>query len=376
MKFQPGNRHHPWLLAVGALLVAAAAILVFLRLGKGTTAPKVVNTALDGVNLTYYDFDKNNQKKMEIKCRESQKHGPERMLMKGITATIFKTDKLEKDIRVTADSGIVSNNFYNFEIRDRARIFSSDFSLASQSFSLENRELLTSRDEVVYELKNLNGKAVAGVEYFLNQSILKFFETRGTMIRNGQPYTFYAQTLWVIKPSNLIIFQNRGELIGGGTVLRGNWFSLQFDKDFANLQSASVSGNCFFNMVEDGPSPGGSSKEIRANFIHIVYNEDGRLRQIVVHDAGKITLQDGKNTGRIESDKTEIFLRPETQTLEKVQVLSRGTISSRGSGQYHCQRRFARGPLFRRGAAHTGGSRKKLRIQNGRSAGNGRHDCL
>jgi lipopolysaccharide export system protein LptA len=330
MKFKSKSRYYSLRLAVVVLLLLVVSIFFIQRYKKRAAPAKIVNTAIDGVNLTYLDFDKNNQKKMAIKCLESQRLSNDRLQMKNITATIFKTDKLEKDIQVTAESGIVSNNFYNFEISDRARIFSSDFSLSSQSFKLENRELLSSREGVDFKLQNVSGRAAAGLEYFFNQSILKLFESKGTLVRNGQLYDFQTRTLWVMKKSNLIILQKKGELVGAGATLRGDWISLQFDQDFANLQSASVSGNCFFNTTESGKTGRTQSKEITANFIRIDYDPDGRLRRIIVHGAGKITLNDQKNSGRIESDGTEIFLRPENQTLEKIQVLSRGTLTSRG----------------------------------------------
>jgi lipopolysaccharide export system protein LptA len=330
MKFRSGSRHRSQRLAAVALLILVAVIFYFLRYRKGTTSPKIVNTAIDGVNLTYLDFDKNNQKKLEIKCRESQKQSDDRLLMKKITATIFKTDKLEKDIQVTAESGIVSNNFYNFDIRDHARIFSSDFSLSSQSFFLENLELLSSRDGVDFKLQNVSGRAAAGLEYFLNQRTLKLFESKGTLVRNGQSYDFQTQTFWVIKKGNLMILEKNGELVGAGATVRGDWISLQFDQGFANLQSVSNLGSCFFNMVESGENGRSQSKEITANFIRIDYDPDGRLRQITVHGAGKIILIDQKNNGQIASDTIEIFLRSQNQTLEKVKVLTRGTLTSRG----------------------------------------------
>jgi len=330
MIFRSGSRHrHLWLAAV-ALLILVAVIFYFLRYRKGTISPKIVNTAIDSANLTYLAFDKNNQKKMEIKCRESQKQSDDRLLMKKITATIFKTDKLEKDIQVTAESGIVSNNFYNFDIRGRARIFSSDFSLSSQSFFLENRELLSSRDGVDFKLKNVSGRAAAGLEYFFNQRTLKLFKSKGTLVRNGQSYDFQAQTFWVIKKGNLMILEKNSELVGGGATVRGDWISLEFDEGFANLQSVSNIGSCFFNMVENGENGRSQSKEITANFIRIDYDPDGRLRQIMVQGAGKITLNDQKNNAQIASDNINIFLRDENQTLEKVQVLTRGTLTSRG----------------------------------------------
>ena len=330
MKFRNSNRYQHLRLAAVALLILLALIFYFLRYRKGTTSPKIVNTAIDGMNLIYLDFDKNNQKKLELKCQESHKQSDGRLLMKKISATIFKTDKLEKDIQVTAESGIISNNFYNFDIRDHARIISSDFSLSSQSFILENLELLLSRDSVDFKLQNVSGRAAAGLEYFFTQRTLKLFECQGTLVRNGQPYDFQTQTLWVIKKDNLMILQKSGELVGAGATVRGDWISLQFDQDFANLQSVSNMGNCFFHIVESGENGRSQSKEITANFIRIDYDLDGRLQQITVHDAGKITLNDQKNNSQIESDNIEIFLHSETQTLEKVKVLARGTLNSRG----------------------------------------------
>jgi lipopolysaccharide export system protein LptA len=330
MKFESSSKYRAWLLAAGILLILAAATLFFLRYRQGAAFPKIVNTAVDGVNLTYLDFDKNNQKRMEVKCLESRKYSNERMLVKKITATIFKGGKMEKDIRVTAESGIVSNNLYDFEIRDQARIYSSDFSLSSQSFALKNRELLSSRDGVDFKLKVVSGRASSGLEYFLNLSVLKLFACKGTLLKNKEPYDFQTPTFWVMKKDNLLILQGKSEMLGNGATVRGDWISLQFDQDFANLQSAFVSGNCFFNMVETGVNGRAQSKEIIANLIYLTYDSAGRLQHISVTGAGKITLQDQKNTGRIEADKIEIYLQPASQSLEKVHVLSRGRLTSHG----------------------------------------------
>lgn len=106
--------------------------------------------------------------------------------------------------------------------------------------------------------------------------------------------------------------------------------SLQFDRDFEHLQSMSNFGNCFFTMTEkaaQGPAP---RREISAELIRMDYDPDGRLRQVTVHGDGKISLRDQKNSGQLVSEITHIFLRGETQTLEKVQTLTRGTLACRG----------------------------------------------
>jgi lipopolysaccharide transport protein LptA len=331
MRPEKGTRRRAWLAAVLALAALLAALLL-VRLLKppGAAAPGTVYSELDGVNLTYFDFDKDNNKRMEVRCRESRKHDSQRMRMKQVEATIFRSGRIEKDIRVTADSGLVSNNLLHFEISGRARIVSSDFSLSGPRFALENREFLSSRDTVAYELQNLRGSAAAGMEYFLDQNIVKLFETRGTMTRGGEPYAYYAQALWVLEKNDLIIFQNKGELSGGGATVRGDWFSLQFAPDFARLRSAFVSGNCFFSQTAAGADGSATTREVTANAIELRYDGDGRLEHILVTGSGRIALRDRNGLAMIESDHTDIFIQPLSQSLDRVHVKNRGTLTRRG----------------------------------------------
>jgi len=330
MKCKSLTKHPTRLLAVGVLLILLAAIFFSLRYAKGADRQKAANPAIDGRNLAYFDFDENNQKRLAIQCLESLRLSNERLLMKSITATFFKTARLENDIQVSGDSGIVSRNFYDFEIRGRARIFSSDFTLDGPSFNLKNRELLSSRDNVDFKLKDISGRAAAGMEYYINLPVLKLFQCQGTMIRDGQPYDFQTQMFWVIKKDNLMVLEKKSELSGAGATARSDWMSLQFDPGFVHLQSVTNVGNCFFSLKEEGENGRTQSKEIAADFIGIDYDSKGRLRQITVHGAGKINLQDQKNNGQIASEVTKIFLRSENQTLETVQTLTRGTLTSRG----------------------------------------------
>lgn len=330
MKISSQSSHRSRLLAALLLPILAAAIYFSLYNGKKTNPVKTVNVAIDGMNLTYLDFDQNNQKKLEIKCLESQRLSNERLLMKGITATFYKTAKLEKDILVTGDSAVVSNNFFDFDIRGHGHISSSDFSLSSQSFYLKNRELLSSREAVDFKLKDVSGRATAGLEYYIKLPVLKLFQCRGIMVRDGQPYEFQAQTFWVIKKDNLIVLEKNGALVGAAATVKGDWISLQFDRDFVNLQSVSDFGNCLFKMSESGANGRSPSREIKADLIRLDYDPDGRLRQVTVHGAGRINLLDQKNSGQLVSEVTHIYLRSENQTLEKIQTLARGTLTSRG----------------------------------------------
>ncbi|MCX6558190.1 MAG: hypothetical protein NTW95_12310 [Candidatus Aminicenantes bacterium] len=323
-------RQHYRLLVVGVLLILIAAIFFSLRYGKGGDRQQDGSSAIDGRNLTYFDFDKNNRKTLAIQCQESRRLSNERLFMKIVTATFFKSARLEKDIQMSGDSGTASRGFYDFDIRGRVRIFSSEFSLDGPRFFLENREKLTSRDAVAFKLKNVSGQAAAGMDFFINQNILTLFQCQGTLLRDGQPYEFKTKVFWVMKKNNLLILEKSAELVGAGATARGDWMSLQFDTGFAHLQSATIAGNCFFSTQGGGENGRAPEKEISANFIYIGYDAGGRLRLIAVHNNGRISLRDRKNEGRIASDSTEIYMRPETQVLEKVKVLTRGTLTSRG----------------------------------------------
>ncbi|HUU06268.1 MAG TPA: LptA/OstA family protein [Patescibacteria group bacterium] len=315
----------------GFLILAVLVLLFFpLRLKNGKAAKKTVDTEIEGVNLTYYDFDKNNQKKLEIKCRESQRKNDDQLLMKEITATIFKTGKLDKDIHITAKAGIASNNFYDFQIQDQARIFSDDFSLSSQSFLLKDLDILSSQESVEFKLKNISGRAKGGLQYYINQKALKLFASNGVWIRAGRPYDFGSRIFRVIQKKNLLILEKNAELAGSGAIVRSDWISMQFDADFINLKTVAAIGNSYFRSSESRENGLEQSREISANLIKMLYDPQGKLQQIQVHGNGRIVLADQENNGWVQSEAIEISLNAETQNLDKVRTLSRGSMTSQG----------------------------------------------
>lgn len=332
MKSADPGRRKPLFSALAGLLILTVLLLLFfsLRSRNGKTAKKITETEIEGVNLTYYDFDKYNRKKLEIKCRESQKKNDDQLLMKGITATIFKTDKLDKDIHISAKAGTASNNFYDFHIRDQARIFSDEFTLASGSFLLKDLDILTSRENVDFKLKNVSGRAAGGLQYYINQKVLKLFDSRGIWIREGRPYDFKSRLFRVIQKKNLLILEKDAELAGGGATIRSDWISLKFDGDFANLQSATAVGNSYFHSTAAQENGREQSREISASLIKIMYDEKGRLQQLQVRGHGLIALADQVSHSRMQSEAIEISLYAETQTLEKMRTLSRGLLTSKG----------------------------------------------
>jgi lipopolysaccharide export system protein LptA len=326
----PGFRRLAW--AGVALLCVALLALAFLsrHAARGGSVAKAVEPAVEGVDLTYYDFDKENRKKLEVKCRESQRQSDDRLLMKGVTATIFDADKLDKDIRITADAGSAANNFNDFFLEGRARIASSDFSLASRSFLLKDLNLLSGKESVEFRLDAVSGRAVRGLEYYVSQKVLKLFGCRGTWVREGRPYDFRCRTFWVIRKDSMLVLEKDALLSGDGSVVRTAWLSLQFDPDFARLQTAAAIGKSSYRGAArvNGHE---QTREIAGDLIQMFHDPQGRLQRLEVRGQGVVSLVAGPDSGRIRSDSIDIVLDPASQRLESARTLARGELSSRGS---------------------------------------------
>ncbi len=325
----PRFRRLAW--AGAALLcVALLALAVLSRRGaRGGSAARAVEPAVEGVDLTYYDFDKENRKKLEVKCRESQRQSDDRLLMKGVTATIFDADKLDKDIRITADAGSAADNFNDFFLEGRARIASSDFSLASRSFLMKDLNLLSGKESVEFRLDAVSGRAARGLEYYVSQKVLKLFGCRGTWNREGRPYDFRCRVFWVIRKDSMLVLEKDALLSGDGSIVRTAWLSLQFDPDFARLQTAAAIGKSSYRGAArvNGHD---QTREIAGDVIQMNHDAQGRLQRLEVRGQGVVSLVAGADSGRIRSESIDIVLDPASQRLESARTLARGELSSRG----------------------------------------------
>jgi lipopolysaccharide export system protein LptA len=317
-------------LAAALVMILGLALVFLLPAKKGAEGRKVADTEIEGVDLTYLSFNKDNEKKLEVKCRESQKAADGRLLMKSITATIFKADKLDKDIHISADSGYTKDDFNDFYLQGHARIVSPSFTLASDDFDLKDMDILSTQQEVAFDLRDVAGKAKKGLLYIFQNKYLKLFQPRGVLTRAGRSYRFRSQVLRVIPKKNILHFDKDAEMDESASTVRGNRISLQFDNDFVNLQSAEAVGQGYFQTDEVDPDGRKHSKEIRANRIKMSNDPQGRLQKIDVAGAGEISLVDGEGSGQVRSEAIEIALNSETQTVETIRALSRGTLTHSG----------------------------------------------
>ena len=317
-----------WSLLATLLLVGL--LWVRHRPRGAAAAAKAPQTEVEGIDLTYLTFNQDNEKKLEIRCAESQKGDDDTLRMKKIRATIYRADKLDEDIQVAADRGRAGNEFNDFFLEGNARISSSRFRLSSRSFDLKSLDLLSSQDAVDITLRPVRGRAAKGLVYVIKAKIMKLLDFKGVMIRDDRPFDFQARVLRVNQKKNWLLLEKDARVEGALSALKAQRIALQFDQDFANVQSAQASGDCLFHTRQAGEDGLRQDKEISAERIKLLFGEYGRLRLIEVRGGATISLIAREGKSRLRSDAVDIELDPETQSLREARMLARGTLASEG----------------------------------------------
>lgn len=325
-----GNKKRFFVLAA-AIALAVVLLLVFSsRLKKSENPKRMPDAEIDGTNLTYLSFNASNEKKLEIKCLESQNRGDDKLFMIKITATIFKADKLDEDIHISAESGLTTPDFNDFNLQGDVRIVSPTFTLSSETFNLLGMNELSTKDAADFKLRDMTGRAKAGLLYVFSNKTMRMLQPEGTLIRAGKPYHFQARIIRVNAKRNWLLLDQEARMEGAGSTITGDRIVLQFDQDFVNLQDAMISGNSFFKETEVAGNGRRSSREITADRIKMINDEQGRLQSLKINGNGTVSLGNDEKKGKISSSSIEISMNAETQTLEKVRTLARGELSSRG----------------------------------------------
>jgi len=330
MKWIRGNKKPFFLFSAAIVLFLGLSLMFWLQMKKSKGAKEPVNIEIEGVNLTYIAFNKNNEKKLEIKCLESQRKGDDKLFMKKITATIFKADKLDKDIRISADSGYAKNDFNDFFLQGNALISSPSFTLSSQSFELKDLDVLSTQEEAAFKIRDMAGVAPGGLVYLIRNKYVKMLRPNGVMRRAGKAYHFESKILRLAEKKNLVLLDQEAQVAGDGSVIRGNRISLQFDQDFAHLEWSTAYGECYFQTQAIAENGRQQSREITANRIKMSNDPQGRLQEIAIIGDGKISLLDPESTGGVQSENIQISMNSETQVVETIRALTPGSLTHRG----------------------------------------------
>ena len=311
-------------------LIGFSLVFVYLKIKKSMSTGEVVNPEIEGINIRYLGFDKENRKGLEVKCRESRQQGSDTLQMVDVVATIFAHNEREKDLLVTSKAGTSANGFNKFYLYKNPRIRSEDMQLASRTFLLTDLDILSTKDKVAFHVKSLVGTAAAGMQYYIKHKALKLYKPAGTYDRDGKVYEFKTNKLYLIDKKKLLIMDGNSMLRSTQGLLTGKWIQCQFDPDFKNILMASSSGRSHFfseRVRSDGVS---ESREVKANIIKNVYDAEGRLERVAMDGAASVILRSGRSKTIAKSAQMEIVLNPETGGIRGLNILKPGNIVSSG----------------------------------------------
>lgn len=318
-----------------AWTLAAALPLAALLLwhGPGARHSRPAKKAVEevaGIDLTYLTFDLNNEKKLEVKCEESQRLDEERLLLKRVTATIFKADKLDADIRVRADSGEANGDFHRLELRGNVVISSPEITLSGERFRLAELTLLTTQDRADFALRDLEGTAGAGLEYDIKKKYVRMRQPRGVLRRDGGAFEFQARDLRLPEAKKALLLSGDAEVDHDGDRLSAQRILLQFGPGFERLESATATGRCHWRSTQAGAGGRRQCRDVTGERIRLENDPQGRLQGIEVIGDGAVSLDDGASSGRLSAERIEAVMDCETQALRTLRSLSRGELSASG----------------------------------------------
>ena len=321
-----------WILAAALSL---AALLLWRGPAAGPSRPQAqAAEEVAGVDLTYLSFDLSNEKKLEVKCRESQRLDNERLLLKRVTATIFKADQLDADIRVRADSGEANSDFHRLELRGNVVISSPEITLSGERFHLAELSVLTSNDRVDFSLRDLTGTAGAGLEYEIKKKYVHLRQPRGILRRDGGTFTFQARDLRLPEAKKALLLSGDAQVEQEGATLSAQRIVLQFGPGFERLEWAAATGDGHWRSTQPGAGGRRQCRDISGGRIRLENDPLGRVQRVEVIGDGVVSLDDGASSGRLSAERIEAEMDCETQSLRTLRSLSRGELSARGREEF------------------------------------------
>jgi lipopolysaccharide export system protein LptA len=316
-----------WSLA--AALPLAALLLWRAPAARRSRPARQAVAEVAGIDLTYLTFDLNNEKKLEVRCRESQRLDDERLLLKRVTATIFKADKLEADIRVRADSGEANSDFNRLELRGNVVISSPEITLSGERFHLSELSLLTTRDRADFALRDLTGTAGAGLDYEIKKKYVHMRKPSGILRRDGGAFAFRARELRLPEAKKALLLSGDATVEQEGAELNAQRIVLQFSPGFERLEWASGTGGCHWRSTRFGPGGRRQCRDVSGERIRLENDPLGRLQRIEIIGAGAVALEDDAGSGRLSAERIEAEMDCETQALRALRSLTRGELSAR-----------------------------------------------
>ncbi|MGE5340908.1 MAG: LptA/OstA family protein [Candidatus Omnitrophota bacterium] len=312
------------------VLVGTVLIISFGLKGKRQVNYKIESLP-DGEGLVVYSFNKNNQKTLELKCKESMEQSGGRTILKGIDGLIYKKGRMNKDIHVSGDEGYVENDSNDFFVQNNARLVAQNLSLSSDSFKLKDQAEMSSAPNVSYQTDALKGMATGGMGLYLNINTLKFYNTVGTYLRDKKTFNFKTSVMWVIEKDQLLVMEKDTMVRDKESYLRSDWLSMKFTKDMKHIMETASQKNSYL-FVDDQEKK--DSKEIKGEVIKSSYDADGHLTQILAMQNVSVLLKNKNHRMSIASPKVEMNYDGRTGRPKNLKILMRGIIEHSGKTQF------------------------------------------
>jgi len=298
--------------------------------GKITLPPEF---EADGQGMVSIRFNQENRKVLEVQCSESERETNDKILMKDIKATVFKKGKINNDIVISGDNGVVENNFHNFTISNNAKIESEDLLAKCKRFSILNQENVATEEKVDYRVKFLEGTAKKGMRLNIKKNLLFLYETTGTYKKEEKSFNYKASFLRFDDNERTLRMRDNCKINNEETILRGQRILLGFNEGYEDVMEIASWGNCYFYIEKKSETPGKEFKEARAAHIKNLYNE-GNLKHTRLEKNVKVKLKTKSNTTNVYSNEIEIRHDEKTGNIKSINLPKFSNVKNTGQNNF------------------------------------------
>ncbi|MDD8012531.1 MAG: LptA/OstA family protein [Acidobacteriota bacterium] len=322
---------------LGIALVIAVILLVVFFARSLFVEKKRADAADTGVGdrgISYLAFNEESKKSIEVKCQESFTTEADELRLKNISGVIYKSGRMNKDIRFFGDQGIAKDDFNSFQITGNARIVSEDITFKAESFLMIGKKNLLSRGETSFTGTIISGKAAQGIEILFELNEFKFFGVVGDVTKGRQKYAFASPMLWMFRNDNWLALKGKSSIQTGDALLTADEIILRFSEEFVDLQSYVSIGNSILHSEKSIPGGRADEREIldiAANKIESIFNETGDLERIMVFEEGRLAVAGNADRCEMSGDNIDCWLFPQTQSIREIFIRTPGGVKIRGS---------------------------------------------
>jgi len=312
------------------LLIIILFIFISINLKKHPVNKDISSIKSDGIGMKYYSFDKENRKGIEVNCLESKRLEKNRLFLKGINAKILRRGDSENDINIESEKGYVSNDYHDFELMGKTRIYSKDFDLLSNYFYFKNRNRLESKKLVDYKTEKIKGRALEGMLYFVKVSKIRFFKTSGIFYKDDDEFNYKADELRFVKKDKVISLVNNAEIKGKRLYLKSKKINFKFDNEIKKLIRIKTLKKTYFEIKDkDG------YKKINSNLSTAELNENQKLKSVLFENNVEMEILNKDDILKISTKKLILNFDENTEKINKINIPVKSVLTLKGKNNIY-----------------------------------------